>query len=76
MCKGASIRQFAQKMLFCCTNISAETLLPILGYSFGIERHIFTHFCQLLLPLNSLDIMLWRQNVGEIDQRAISILCL
>jgi hypothetical protein len=33
-----------QKMLFCFNNISSEILLPILGYSFFIERHILAHF--------------------------------
>jgi hypothetical protein len=43
----------ALPMLFCFTNISAEVLLRILGYSFCTERHILVHFCQMLLPLKT-----------------------
>jgi hypothetical protein len=50
--KGTRIKKMAQKMLFGFTNISAEFLLLILGYSFGNERHILAHFLpKMLLPL-------------------------
>jgi hypothetical protein len=42
-----------QKMQFCFTNISAEILLHVLGYSFRSECHILAHFDQKLLPLNA-----------------------
>jgi hypothetical protein len=38
-----------QKMLFFFTNISAEILPHILGYSICIEQLILVHFCQMLL---------------------------
>jgi len=34
MCKGASKKSMAQKMLFCLTKISAQILLHILSYNF------------------------------------------
>jgi len=45
-----------QKMLFCFTNISAEILLHILGYSFCAKGHILVHFCQMLLLFKALKI--------------------
>ncbi len=43
-------------MLFCFTNISAEILLYVLGYSFGTKHHILAFVCQMLLPLKALKI--------------------
>jgi hypothetical protein len=54
-------------MLFCFTNISAEILLHILGYSFCSKQHILAHFCRMLLPFKASKIssakatQLWHQ---------------
>ncbi len=45
-----SVMLMSVNILFCFSNISAEILWHILGYSFCSECHILTHFCQLLLP--------------------------
>jgi len=54
LCKGTSIKQLMQKMLFCFTNISLEILLHLFGYNFCAESHILAHFCQMLSPLKAL----------------------
>jgi hypothetical protein len=43
----------AQKMLFCFTNISAEILLNVLGYSLGAECHILAHFLPNTVAIKS-----------------------
>jgi hypothetical protein len=43
-----------QKMPFCFSNISAEILLHVLGYSFCMESKKLAHFWQMLLSLNYL----------------------
>jgi hypothetical protein len=43
--QGVSIKSMAQKMLFCFSNISAESLLHILGYGFCNVCHNLVHFC-------------------------------
>jgi hypothetical protein len=47
----------SQKMLFCLTNISAKIFLHILYYSFCDECHILVHFCQMLLPAKTSNII-------------------
>jgi hypothetical protein len=47
----------AQMMLFRFTNISAEILLHILGYSFCTRCHIWHIFPQKLLPLKVSEII-------------------
>jgi hypothetical protein len=60
------------KMLFCFTNISAEILLHVLGYSFYTQHHILAHICQMLLQLKASKIisakaaLLWHQKDDEI----------
>jgi hypothetical protein len=78
VCKGTRIKQMEHKiLLFCFTNISAESLLYILDYKFCTEHHILVHFCQLLLPLKASKIsaqkllFIGTQNVDEIDHRAL-----
>jgi hypothetical protein len=57
----------AQKMLSSFINISAGILLLILGFSSFTERHIFPHFCQMMLQLKALKIifvkaaLIWHQ---------------
>jgi hypothetical protein len=53
MHRGASIEKMPQKMLFCCTSISADILLHILCYSFCSEHHILLHFCHMVLSLKA-----------------------
>jgi hypothetical protein len=63
-----------QKMLICFTDISAEILLHILGYSFCTECHILAHFfaecsCHEKHRKLSAEILICfgAKNVGEID---------
>jgi hypothetical protein len=43
-----------QKMLFCFADISDETLLHILGYSFCKERHILVPYLANYLTIKSI----------------------
>ncbi len=73
MHEGASMKQMAQKMLFCFTNISAEILLHTLGYRFNNEWCILAHFWQKALPLKgsrmlcAKDALISCQKIDEID---------
>jgi hypothetical protein len=44
-------------MILRFTNISAEILQHIFGYSFCAEHHILAHFYQMLLPLKESEII-------------------
>jgi hypothetical protein len=44
-------------MLFCLTNISAKIFQHNLDYSFCGECHILVHFCQMLLPAKTSNII-------------------
>jgi hypothetical protein len=46
-----------QKMLFCFTNMSAEIIWHVLGYSFFTQYQILVIFCQFLLPLKASKII-------------------
>ncbi len=73
MHKGTSMKQMAQKMLFCFTNIFAEILLHTLGNRFNNDYSILAHFWQTALPLKASrmlcakDALIWCQNIYEID---------
>jgi hypothetical protein len=66
-----------QNMLFCFTNISAEILLLVLGYSICTKCHILVHFCQMLLPSKSSNYhrkscsTYAPKNAGEIDPQLL-----
>jgi len=67
MREGTSIKNNAVKDAFHFTNISAQILLHISGYSFCTKCHILAHFSQLLLPTKISKIifakvaLLWHQ---------------
>jgi len=78
MRKGACIKSVVQKMVLCFTNLSAEILLHILINILCPEHHILAHFCQMLLPLKTLEIicakaaLLWCYNVDETDDQILA----
>jgi hypothetical protein len=57
MRKVACIKLLCQMLLLCSTNILAENLLHLLGYSFCGEFHILVHFCQMVLSLKASKII-------------------
>ncbi len=54
MYKDDSMKQMAQKVLFCITNISSEIYMQIFAYSFSDEGHILHAFLPNAVTIKSI----------------------
>jgi hypothetical protein len=79
MHKGTSMKQMAQEMLFCFTNIFAEILLHTLGNRFNNDYSILANFWQKALPLKASrmlcakDALIWCQKMVKLTPVACTI---
>jgi hypothetical protein len=70
MRKVNGMKEMVQKMMLCFTNINAEILLYILGYSFCTEHHVLPHFFKCAIAVKHSKIYL-RKSCSALVQKML-----